>query len=105
MDYREDYERGRRYRDEGDWGDRREHERRALGAPQFNPAPLFNQQRANTAEIYQPPSVTENTRISTSPAIAVSRTGSSALRGIHPDDAHKHRIPGAGHLLTKYRRS
>ncbi len=36
-------------------------ERPALGAPQFNPAPLFNQQRANTAEIYQPPSVTENT--------------------------------------------
>jgi hypothetical protein len=33
----------------------------ALGAPQFTPAPLFNQQRANTAEIYQPPSVTENT--------------------------------------------
>ncbi len=36
-------------------------ERPALGAPQFNPAPLFNQQRANTAEIYQPPSITENT--------------------------------------------
>ena len=36
-------------------------ERPALGAPQFTPAPLFNQQRANTAEIYQPPSVTENT--------------------------------------------
>jgi zinc ribbon protein len=36
-------------------------ERPALGAPQFIPAPLFNQQRANTAEIYQPPSVTENT--------------------------------------------
>ena len=33
----------------------------ALGAPQFVPAPLFNQQRANTAEIVQPPSVTENT--------------------------------------------
>jgi hypothetical protein len=33
----------------------------ALGAPQFTPTPLFNQQRANTAEIYQPPSVTENT--------------------------------------------
>jgi hypothetical protein len=33
----------------------------ALGAPQFIPAPLFNPQRANTAEIYQPPSVTENT--------------------------------------------
>ena len=36
-------------------------ERPALGAQQFTPAPLFNQQRANTAEIYQPPSVTENT--------------------------------------------
>ena len=36
-------------------------ERPALGAPQFTPAPLFNQQRANTAEIYQPPSITENT--------------------------------------------
>jgi hypothetical protein len=36
-------------------------ERPALGAPQFTPAPLFTQQRANTAEIYQPPSVTENT--------------------------------------------
>jgi hypothetical protein len=36
-------------------------ERPALGAPQFSPAPLFNQQRANTAEIYQPPSITENT--------------------------------------------
>ena len=36
-------------------------ERPALGAPTFAPAPLFNQQRANTAEIYQPPSVTENT--------------------------------------------
>ena len=35
--------------------------RPALGAPQFTPAPLFNQQRGNTAEIYQPPSVTENT--------------------------------------------
>ena len=33
----------------------------ALGAAQFTPAPLFNQQRGNTAEIYQPPSVTENT--------------------------------------------
>jgi hypothetical protein len=33
----------------------------ALGAPQFTPAPLFNQQRANTGEIYRPPSVTENT--------------------------------------------
>ncbi len=36
-------------------------DRPALGAPQFTPAPFFNQQRANTAEIYQPPSVTENT--------------------------------------------
>ena len=36
-------------------------DRPALGAAQFTPAPLFNQQRANTAEIYQPPSVTENT--------------------------------------------
>ena len=36
-------------------------DRPALGAPQFTPAPLFNRQRANTAEIYQPPSVTENT--------------------------------------------
>jgi hypothetical protein len=36
-------------------------ERHALGAPQFTPASLFNQQRANTAEIYQPPNVTENT--------------------------------------------
>ena len=36
-------------------------ERPALGAAQFTPAPLFNQQRGNTAEIYQPPSVTENT--------------------------------------------
>jgi hypothetical protein len=36
-------------------------DRPALGAPQYTPAPLFNQQRANTAEIYQPPSVTENT--------------------------------------------
>src|SRR5215208_4508373 len=36
-------------------------DRPALGAPTFNPAPLFNQQRANTAEIYQPPSITENT--------------------------------------------
>ena len=36
-------------------------DRPALGAPQFTPAPLFNQQRANTAEIYQPPSITENT--------------------------------------------
>ena len=36
-------------------------DRPALGAPQFAPAPLFNQRRANTAEIYQPPGVTENT--------------------------------------------
>ncbi|HEX8188593.1 MAG TPA: zinc ribbon domain-containing protein [Pyrinomonadaceae bacterium] len=36
-------------------------DRPALGAPQYTPAPLCNQQRANTAEIYQPPSVTENT--------------------------------------------
>ena len=35
--------------------------RQALGAAQFTPAPLFNQPRADTAEIYQPPSVTENT--------------------------------------------
>ena len=33
----------------------------ALGAAQFTPAPLFNQQRANTGELYRPPSVTENT--------------------------------------------
>ncbi|HJU54159.1 MAG TPA: zinc ribbon domain-containing protein [Pyrinomonadaceae bacterium] len=33
----------------------------ALGAPQFTPAPHFDQRRANTAEIYRPPSVTENT--------------------------------------------
>ena len=33
----------------------------ALNDPQFVPAFLFHQQRANTAEIYQPPSVTENT--------------------------------------------
>ena len=36
-------------------------DRPALGAPQFPPAPLFNGQRANTGEIYHPPSVTENT--------------------------------------------
>ena len=36
-------------------------DRPALGAPTFTPAPLFDRQRANTAEIYQPPSVTENT--------------------------------------------
>ena len=36
-------------------------DRAALGAPTFTPAPLFNQQRANTAEIYQPPTVTEHT--------------------------------------------
>ena len=45
-----------RRRDLGAAGDRP-----ALGAPQFTPASLFTQQRANTAEIYQPPSVTENT--------------------------------------------
>jgi hypothetical protein len=33
----------------------------ALGASQFVPASLFNQQRANTAEIARPPSVTEHT--------------------------------------------
>ena len=43
-------------RDLGTAGDRA-----ALGAPQFTPAPLFDQQRANTAEIVQPPSVTEHT--------------------------------------------
>jgi len=36
-------------------------DRPALNAQQYTPAPLFNQPRANTAEIYQPPSVTENT--------------------------------------------
>src|SRR5215207_1859236 len=36
-------------------------DRLALGAPTLTPAPLFNQQRGNTTEIYQPPSVTENT--------------------------------------------
>ncbi|HEX8283481.1 MAG TPA: zinc ribbon domain-containing protein [Pyrinomonadaceae bacterium] len=36
-------------------------DRPALGAPQFIPASLFNRQRGNTAEIYQPPSITENT--------------------------------------------
>jgi hypothetical protein len=36
-------------------------DRPALGAAQFSPAPLFTQQRGNTAEIYRPPSVTENT--------------------------------------------
>jgi zinc-ribbon domain len=45
-----------RRRDLGAAGDRP-----ALGAPQFIPAPLFNHQRVNTAEIYQPPSVTDNT--------------------------------------------
>ena len=35
--------------------------RPALGPQQLTPAPPFNQQRANPAEIYQPPSVTENT--------------------------------------------
>jgi hypothetical protein len=33
----------------------------ALDAPQFVPASLFDRQRANTAEIVRPPSVTENT--------------------------------------------
>ena len=36
-------------------------EKPSLNAPQFTPASLFNQPRANTAEIVQPPSVTENT--------------------------------------------
>jgi hypothetical protein len=36
-------------------------ERPALGAPQLTPASLFDRQRVHTAEIYQPPSVTENT--------------------------------------------
>jgi hypothetical protein len=36
-------------------------EKPSLNAPQFAPASLFNQQRANTAEIVQPPSVTEHT--------------------------------------------
>jgi zinc-ribbon domain len=36
-------------------------DRPALGAQQFTPASLYAQQRANTAEIVQPPSVTENT--------------------------------------------
>lgn len=36
-------------------------DRPALDAPPFTPAPIFNQQRTNTAEIVQPPSVTENT--------------------------------------------
>ena len=36
-------------------------DRPALGAPQFVPASSFNQQRANTAEMVRPPSVTENT--------------------------------------------
>ena len=36
-------------------------DRPALGAQQFTPASLFAQQRANTAEIVNPPSVTENT--------------------------------------------
>ena len=33
----------------------------ALGAPQFTPASVFNQQRADTGELYKPPSVVENT--------------------------------------------
>lgn len=36
-------------------------DRPALGAQQFVPASLFDRQRANTAEIAQPHSVTENT--------------------------------------------
>lgn len=36
-------------------------DRPALGAPQFTPAPLFDRQRADTGEIYQPPSIIENT--------------------------------------------
>ncbi len=36
-------------------------ERPALDAQQFAPASLFDRQRANTAEILQPPSVTEHT--------------------------------------------
>ncbi|HVF45053.1 MAG TPA: zinc ribbon domain-containing protein [Pyrinomonadaceae bacterium] len=36
-------------------------ERPALGAAQFTPAPLFDQRRGNTGELYRPPSVTENT--------------------------------------------
>jgi hypothetical protein len=36
-------------------------DRPALGAPTFTPAPFFGQQRGDTAEIYQPPSVTEHT--------------------------------------------
>ena len=36
-------------------------DRPALGAPQFTPAPLFDRQRGNTAELYRPASVTENT--------------------------------------------
>jgi hypothetical protein len=36
-------------------------DRPALGAQQFTPASLFAQQRANTAEMVEPQSVTENT--------------------------------------------
>jgi hypothetical protein len=36
-------------------------DRPALGAPQSTPAPLFDRQRADTGEIYRPPSITENT--------------------------------------------
>lgn len=36
-------------------------DRPALGAQQFVPASLFNQQRGNTSEIVHPPSVTEHT--------------------------------------------
>jgi hypothetical protein len=51
---------------ESRWSRRRElraaKKRAALGAPEFIPASSFSQQqRGNTAEIYQPPSVTENT--------------------------------------------
>jgi hypothetical protein len=49
----------------GSWASRKDlhagADARSLGAAQFTPAPLFNQQRANTAEMYQPPSITENT--------------------------------------------
>ena len=36
-------------------------DRPALGPPQSAPAPFFNRQRAGTAEVYRPGSVTENT--------------------------------------------
>lgn len=35
--------------------------RPALDSPQFTPASLFDQRRGNTAEMYQPPAVTEHT--------------------------------------------